>query len=136
MSRKFNGKQTHSGPGGASGVGLMDGPDGATEQGYSAEEMASFLELAAEHVQRISVGDVPPRITDEYSGTLKKMKDGLNAMIDVIHARNADIQLLIEASVQGKLDFRADSKKYSGENGKMVAGINQMLDAILLPIGE
>jgi methyl-accepting chemotaxis protein len=136
MSRKFNGKQAHSGPGGASGVGLMDRPNGATEQGDSYDEMAAFLELAAEYVQRISVGDVPPKITDDYSGAFKKMKDGLNATIDVIHARSTDIQLLIEASVQGKLDFRADAKKYSGENGKMVAGINQMLDAILLPIGE
>src|SRR5579863_2313287 len=116
MSRKFNGKQTHSGPGGASGAGLMDGPDGTTEKGYSNEETASFLEMAAEYVERISVGDIPPRITGEYSGTCKKMTGGLNAIIDLMNRRISEFQKLVDASRDGKLDYRADTAQFVGVN--------------------
>ena len=136
MSRKFNGKQTHSGPGGASGVGLMDGPNETAEHGYSNEEMASFLTLAAEYVQRISVGDIPPKITDESSGTFKKMKDGLNATIDLMNLRTTEFQKLVDASREGRLDYRADAKQFVGANARMFELVNEMLDAILLPIGE
>ena len=136
MSRKFNGKQTHSGPGGASGVSLMDGPDETAERGYSNEEMASFLALAAGYVQRISVGDIPPKITDEYGGAFKKMKDALNATIDLMNLRTTEFQKLVDASREGKLDYRADAKQFVGANARMFELVNEMLDAILLPIGE
>ena len=119
MSRKFNGKQTHSGPGGASGAGLMDGPGATAERGYSNQEMASFLALAADYVQRFSVGDIPPKITEKYSGTFKKMKHGLNAISDLMSRRTAEFQKLVDASREGKLDYRADAKLFVGANARM-----------------
>ena len=135
MSRKLNGKVSLSGPGGGSGVGVMDVPGGTSEQ-PSYEELAAFLELAAEYTRRISIGDPPPKITDDYSGTFKTIKDSLNATIDVMHSRVSDLDALIAASTDGRLDFRFDVSKYSGTNRKMFEILNQVLDGILLPIGE
>ncbi len=44
--------------------------------------------------------------------------------------------MLVKASSDGKLSTRADATKHQGEYGRIVAGVNEMLDAILLPIGE
>ena len=135
MSRRLNGKQYHSGPGGVSGAGVLDGP-GAAGDGYSHEELVEFLDLAADYMHRISQGDIPAKITDSYRGTCEQIKDSFNAMIDLAHKRTHEAEKLLEASREGKLDFRTDATQFTGENGKMFQVFNQVLDAILLPIGE
>ena len=92
------------------------------------------INVSAEYIDRISKGDIPPRITEDYHGDFNEIKNNLNALIDVVNMRNEDIRMLIEAAVQGKLDVRADHVKYPGENGKMIKGINDMLDAYIGPI--
>ena len=44
--------------------------------------------------------------------------------------------MLIKASAEGKLATRADAAKHQGDYRRIVEGVNEMLDAILLPIGE
>ena len=94
------------------------------------------INVSAEYIDRISKGDIPPRIIEEYHGDFNEIKNNLNALIDVVHMRNDDIRMLTEAAIQGKLDIRADHVKYPGENGKMIKGINDMLDAVVGPIEE
>ncbi len=136
MSRKLNGKQTHSGPGGVSGVGILDAPLEASADDHSPEEMASFLDMVAEYVERISLGDMPPKITNHHQGTFKKLADSLNRTIDLMARRTVEFQKLVDASREGKLEYRADTKQFMGVNARMFELINEMLDAILLPIGE
>ena len=90
--------------------------------------------VSAEYIERISEGDVPQKITDNYKGDFNEIKNNLNKLIDVVNMRNADVQLLISAATEGKLDVRADSTKYHGLNGKMIDGINAMLDAFIGPL--
>ena len=92
------------------------------------------INVSAEYIDRISKGDLPPRITEEYHGDFNEIKNNLNALIDVVHMRNEDIKKLIEAAIEGKLDLRADHTRYPGENGRMIKGINDMLDAYIAPI--
>ena len=40
------------------------------------------INVTAEYVDRISKGDIPPRITDNYSGDFNEIKNNLNACID------------------------------------------------------
>ena len=40
------------------------------------------LNVAAEYVDRISKGDIPEKITDEYKGDFNEIKNNLNVMID------------------------------------------------------
>ncbi len=94
------------------------------------------LNVSAEYVDRISKGDVPPKITDSYNGDFNEIKNNLNACIDNIKALASDTEILIKASVEGKLGTRADTTKHQGDYRKIIEGVNAMLDAILLPIGE
>ncbi len=47
-----------------------------------------------------------------------------------------EIARLVEASRQGRLDERGKTDQFQGAHRDVVQGINEMLDAILLPIGE
>src|SRR5579872_1019068 len=47
-----------------------------------------------------------------------------------------EIARLVEASREGRLDERARLEEFQGVHREMLRGINEMLDAILLPIGE
>ncbi|OQP83989.1 chemotaxis protein [Rhizobium rhizosphaerae] len=61
--------------------------------------------------------------------TIETLRGNFRAII-------AEIQRLIQASTAGQLSERGDETRFIGDFGKLVAGINGMLDAILLPIGE
>jgi methyl-accepting chemotaxis protein len=94
------------------------------------------LNVSAEYVDRISKGDIPPRITDAYHGDFNEIKNNLNNCIDNIKALVTETEVLIRASAAGELATRADVGKHQGEYRKILEGVNVMLDAILLPIGE
>jgi PAS domain S-box-containing protein len=94
------------------------------------------LNVSAEYVDRISKGDIPPRITDNYNGDFNEIKNNLNNCIDNIKALVSETGGLIKASADGQLNTRADATKHQGEYRRIVEGVNQMLDEILLPIGE
>jgi methyl-accepting chemotaxis protein len=92
------------------------------------------LNVSAGYVDRISKGDIPPKITDNYNGDFNEIKNNLNTLIEVVHMRNQDLEMLITSAVAGKLGVRADVDKYYGENGKLIREINQLLDALIEPL--
>jgi methyl-accepting chemotaxis protein len=92
------------------------------------------LNVAAEYVDRISKGDIPPRITDNYNGDFNEIKNNLNGCIDAVNSLVGDTNILINAAVQGKLATRADATKHQGDFRKVVAGVNETLDAVIGPL--
>ncbi|SFM89798.1 Cache 3/Cache 2 fusion domain-containing protein [Methanolobus profundi] len=92
------------------------------------------LNVAAEYVDRIAHGDVPPHITDDYSGDFNEIKDNLNRCIDAINALVSDANMLSVAAVEGKLDTRADASKHAGDYRAIVEGVNGTLDAVIGPL--
>ena len=92
------------------------------------------LNVSAEYVDRISKGDIPPKITDTYNGDFNEIKNNLNTCIDAISAMVNDADLLVKAAVEGKLATRADASKHHGDYRKIVEGVNQTLDAVVKPI--
>ncbi len=94
------------------------------------------LNVAAKYVDQISKGDIPAKITDAYKGDFNEIKNNLNMCIDAVNALVAEASALVKAAGEGKLATRADATKHQGDYRKIVQGVNEMLDAILLPIGE
>ncbi|MFA6971264.1 MAG: MCP four helix bundle domain-containing protein, partial [Gallionella sp.] len=92
------------------------------------------LNVAAGYVDRISKGDIPPKITDSYNGDFNTLKNNLNAAIDAVNALVADANMLSKAAVEGKLETRADATRHQGDFRKIVAGVNQTLDAVIGPL--
>ncbi len=98
--------------------------------------MIGPLNVSAEYVDRISKGDIPPKITDKYNGDFNEIKNNLNNCIDNINALAVETGLLAKAAVEGRLATRADASKHQGDYRKIVEGVNQTLDAIVLPVAE
>jgi methyl-accepting chemotaxis protein len=92
------------------------------------------LNVAAEYVDRISKGDIPPKITDTYHGDFNEIKNNLNNCIDNVRALVADAQMLSKAAVEGKLATRADATRHGGDYRRIVEGVNQTLDAVIGPL--
>jgi methyl-accepting chemotaxis protein len=94
------------------------------------------LNVAAEYVDRISKGDIPPKITDNYSGDFNEIKNNLNVCIDAVKALITDAGALVKAAVEGRLATRADATKHQGDFRTIVEGVNQTLDAVIKPVNE
>jgi len=92
------------------------------------------LNVAAEYVDRISKGDIPPKITDDYQGDFNEIKLNLNNCIDNVNALVADANHLAENAVRGNLGARADASRHSGDFRKIVQGVNETLDAVIGPL--
>jgi methyl-accepting chemotaxis protein len=63
----------------------------------------------------------------KYASDLTPQKLALNAMI-------SDVAMLSQAAVEGKLATRADAGKHSGQYQKIVQGVNETLDAVIVPL--
>ena len=94
------------------------------------------LNVAAEYVDRISKGDIPAKITDNYNGDFNEIKNNLNQAIDAVNALVADAVMLSQAAVEGRLATRADATKHQGDFRKIVQGVNETLDAVIKPVQE
>ncbi|HEY3381291.1 MAG TPA: methyl-accepting chemotaxis protein [Vicinamibacterales bacterium] len=92
------------------------------------------LEVAASCVSRISKGDIPDRITQDYKGDFNGLKTSLNGCIDNVQALIADVRRLASAAVQGELSVRADATRHGGEFRTIVEGVNATLDAVIGPL--
>ena len=92
------------------------------------------LNVAAEYVDRISKGDIPPKIADNYNGDFNEIKNNLNGCIDAVNALVVDANMLSDAAVAGKLATRANAARHHGDFQKVVEGVNDTLDAVIGPL--
>lgn len=89
-----------------------------------------------DYMTRISLGDIPPIITETYHGDFNNIKTSVNNCIGAVNGLVQDTNSLIDEAVKGNLDYRADESKHRGDYQKIVAGINQTLDAVVEPVKE
>ncbi len=87
------------------------------------------LNVSAEYVDRISKGDIPPKITDSYNGDFNTIKNNLNACIDGLGA-------LVEANaVLQRMAFNDYSKlvegKYQGVFANVAEAVNTVRTRVL-----
>lgn len=89
------------------------------------------LNVAAEYVDRIAKGDIPPKITDTYHGDFNEIKNNLNQCIDAINKLVADANMLSKVAVEGKLYTRADASAHHGDFAKIVEGVNNTINSMV-----
>ena len=94
------------------------------------------LNVAANYVDRISKGDIPPKITDSYNGDFNTIKNNLNTCIEAVNKLVADARMVSEAAVAGRLDTRAEAFTHQGDFRKIVEGVNETLDNVVGPIND
>jgi methyl-accepting chemotaxis protein len=92
------------------------------------------LNVAAKYVEKISLGEIPSSITEEYQGDFNQLKNNLNQCILAVNHLVADANLLANAAAQGRITVRADATKHKGDFRKVVEGVNATLETIVTPI--
>ncbi|KAF0215071.1 MAG: methyl-accepting chemotaxis [Geobacteraceae bacterium] len=92
------------------------------------------LNVAAEYVDRISKGDIPPLIADNYNGDFNEIKNNLNAMVKMMNELLAETDKIIRAAADGELDKRANADLFVGGWNKLVAGVNDTITNIVNPL--
>lgn len=92
------------------------------------------LHVAASYMNQISKGNIPEKITEEYSGDFNEIKNSLNTCIDAIEALIDDALMLSEAAVEGRLSTRAEASRHGGDFARIVEGVNETLDAVIGPL--
>ena len=61
--------------------------------------------------------------------TIEEVRSHLKRLVN-------DVEALIAAAGEGKLDFRADAARHQGDYSRIVQGINHTLDAVIAPVQE
>ena len=92
------------------------------------------LKLSAEYIEMISKGNIPDKLIKESKGDFNKIKDSFNLCIDAINALIEDAEMLAKEAVNGNLSNRADASKHGGDFAKIIEGVNQTLDSVIVPL--
>ena len=85
---------------------------------------------------QVSNGKIDELIAQTYKGDHEKMKQAINHVAGVLQGLQKELARLTEASREGQLSDRGKPEQFQGAYAEIVRGVNTMLDAILLPIGE
>ncbi len=131
------------------------------------------IRMTAENIDRISKGDIPAEITEEYKGDFNEIRNNINMLISNLResVRVAEkiaqgdlsvrvrplsdkdilgmslvqmvktvkqivknINGLTEAAREGELDKRGDESRFGGEYAGIVRGVNETMDAVVIPL--
>ena len=87
------------------------------------------LNIAADYVDRISKGDLPPVITDKYNGDFNTIKENLNVLI------KANNEIIEKAKLVAAGDLTVDLKKRS-ENDELMQSLTEMVKSTANIIAE
>jgi len=98
---------------------------------HTLDAVIGPLNVAADYVDRISKGDIPEKITDDYNGDFNTIKNNLNTCIDAVNRIVGDLNQLSAAIVRGNLRNRSDESLHRGDFAAIIAGVNRTLDVLV-----
>lgn len=94
------------------------------------------LNVAAEYIDRIAKGDIPPKITEDYRGDFNEIKNNINQCIDAVNHLIIDSKELFGNAIEGRIEVRTDITKHQGEFRNIMKGVNATLDRLVGLIDE
>jgi methyl-accepting chemotaxis protein len=85
------------------------------------------LAVAAENVDRIAKGDIPPKITDSYNGDFNTLKNNINSLIETFTGFVAAQATMAAKHADGWIDEVMAAEQFPGAYGKMARSINELV---------
>lgn len=82
------------------------------------------LYVAANYVERISKGDIPEKIIENYNGDFNEIKNNLNQCIDTLNELTKEMDKVTKEQVAGDLEAFADENKFDGNYKTIIKGFN------------
>ncbi|MBF0464067.1 MAG: MCP four helix bundle domain-containing protein [Nitrospirae bacterium] len=93
------------------------------------EAFVKPINVTSDYVEKISIGDIPPKISDEYRGDFNKIKNNLNVLID---AEN-NITDIAEELSNGNLTLKVVERS---EKDRLMQSISAMLHRLTEVVTE
>jgi methyl-accepting chemotaxis protein len=94
------------------------------------EAFVQPLTMTASHIDSISKGDMPAKITDTYNGDFNKIKDNLNILIDAMNEITAVAQQIAGGDLTVTVKERSSEDKLMQALAKMVQGLIEVVGDI------
>jgi methyl-accepting chemotaxis protein len=94
------------------------------------------LQVTAKCMNRISKGDIPDKISEDYRGDFNEIKDSVNQCIHAINGLIHEGSTLAKAAADGELEARADETHFQGKFRDIIHGMNNMLVGFLTPMRD
>ncbi|MCE5244897.1 MAG: methyl-accepting chemotaxis protein [Syntrophobacteraceae bacterium] len=88
------------------------------------------LKVAADYIDRISKGDIPPKITDAYNGDFNHVKNNLNVLIQAMNDVTAVATEIAEGNLTVKVTERSSNDALMQALLKMVSGLTEVVSNI------
>lgn len=85
------------------------------------------LNVAANYVDRISKGDIPEKITENYNGDFNLIKNNLNGCIDNLNGLIQEMNHMSKEHDLGDIDVMMDTNKFQNSYREMAEGVNKMV---------
>ncbi len=100
----------------------------------SFRTLVAYIQGVSESLELVAAGDLGAKL--EPKSERDVLTRSCQNSVSVIRALQKEMGRLIEASHAGQLSERGKPDQFQGAFAEIVRGVNDMLDAILLPIGE
>ena len=94
------------------------------------------LNVAADHVEKISKGDIPPQITATYNGDFNTIKNNLNMLIAAMNDITAAAEEIANGNLTVHIRERSSQDKLMHALSAMVAGLTGTVSEIRSIAGE
>ncbi len=85
------------------------------------------LNFSATYVDRISKGDIPPKITEKYNGDFNEIKNNLNTCIDSLNGLIVEMSRMSDEHNKGDIDVVIPTDRFQGAYRTMAVGVNDMV---------
>ena len=117
---------------------LFDGSNRKVVEGVNQMLDAILLPIGEGNriLAQISAGKIDEVIAHTYKGDHEKMKLAINNVAIVTQGLQKEVGKLTVASREGLLSERGKPEQFQGAFAGIMTNVNEMLDAILMPIGE
>lgn len=100
------------------------------------EAIINPLNMAADYVARISHGDIPERIMDEYKGDFNTIKNNINTLVDSMNEVTSLAQEIANGNLKVKVKERSAQDKFMQALSNMVAKITEVVNNIYTATGQ
>jgi len=94
------------------------------------------LDTAAAYVERISVGDIPPVITQTYQGDFDTLRNNLNALIESMHKVSHSADAVAQGDLTVEIVPRSERDQLMKSLAQMVASLTSTIGQIKTAAGE
>lgn len=97
-------------------------------------QFADALQEFIKKMYRVSEGDLSV-LSQQYDSE-DEIAPGLNKIVDTLKDLKNETNLLVNAALNGNLNYRGNTGKFNGGYKEIIEGFNKTMDAVINPVNE